>query len=199
MRKRVGLFLSALVSFEVLLLVSITLCVAVRPASAAQGDCSQPVTNGLKPTASDCLFVLKVAVGSETCSPECICAPKGTLPTTATDALNCLKYAVGQSVELICPCQGTTVTNPPSTCPPTTTTTVALCGGFLGTCAPGLCLDGQECTVFEPEQCGCTGPPVPCEQVYPVGMCSLGECPAGLHCRATSEGWPGCYGYCACL
>lgn len=193
MPKRVGLFLSALVSFAGLLLVSITLCVAARPALAEQGVCSQPVTSGVTPTATDCLFILMVAVDTETCSPECICAPKGTLPTTATDALVCLKYAVGQPVELVCPC------SPPSTCPPTTTTTLALCGDFLVPCAEGLCLDGQECTVFEPEQCGCTGPPAPCGDVYPVGMCSLGECPAGEHCRATSAGWPDCFGYCACF
>ena len=133
MRKRVGLFLSALVSFAVLLLVSITLCVAARPALAEQGLCSQPVTSGVTPTATDCLFILMVAVDTETCSPGCICAPKGTLPTTATDALVCLKYAVGQPVELVCPC------SPPSTCP------------------------------------------------------------AGQHGRATSAGWPDCFGYCACF
>lgn len=73
---------------------------------AAQGDCAQPVTNGSSPTASDCLFILRAAVGSATCDPACICAPKGSLPTTATDALLCLKTAVGQPVTLSCPCEG---------------------------------------------------------------------------------------------
>jgi hypothetical protein len=192
MRKRVDPSLSALVSFALLLLVSIVLRVAARPALAEQGLCSQPVTNGEKPAATDCLFILKVAVATETCSPGCICAPKGTLPTTSTDALICLQYVVGQPLALACPC------SPPSTCPPTTTTTLLLCGDSL-LCSEGLCLNWQECTVFEAEQCGCPGPPVPCGDVSPVGMCRLGECPAGKHCRATSAGWPDCFGYCACF
>ena len=58
-----------------------------KTASAAQGDCAQPVTTGSLPTASDCLFILRAAVGSAICDPACICAPKGSLPTTATDSL----------------------------------------------------------------------------------------------------------------
>ncbi len=71
---------------------------------AAQGDCAQPVSTGSQNTASDCLFILRAAVGSIVCSPACICAPKGSLPATATDALLCLKKAVGQPVALNCPC-----------------------------------------------------------------------------------------------
>ena len=74
------------------------------PALAAQGDCSQPVSTGSAPAASDCLYILKVAVGSLTCSPACICAPKGTLPTSSSDALLCLRKSVGQQVQLNCPC-----------------------------------------------------------------------------------------------
>lgn len=80
------------------------LLLAPRAAVAANGDCSQPNSNGSGPSASDCLFILKVAVGQTTCSPECICAPKGTLPTVASDALLCLRKSVGQSVTLNCPC-----------------------------------------------------------------------------------------------
>ena len=71
-----------------------------------QPKCAQPVSAGSLPVASDCLFILRVAVGNEVCPSGCICAPKGTLPTTATDALLCLKTAVGQSVTLSCPCAG---------------------------------------------------------------------------------------------
>ncbi len=67
-------------------------------------SCSQPISTGSRPTASDCLFILKAAVGSATCTPECMCAPKGSLPIAATDALVCLKNAVGQPVALNCPC-----------------------------------------------------------------------------------------------
>jgi hypothetical protein len=66
--------------------------------------CAQPVSAGAKPVASDCLFILRTAVGLQSCSPECACAPKGTLPVKATDALLCLKTATGQTVTLSCPC-----------------------------------------------------------------------------------------------
>jgi hypothetical protein len=74
------------------------------PAMAAQGDCGQPVSNGAQPLASDCLFILRTAVGSETCAPACICDTNGAGGTTATDALVCLKKAVGQAVDLLCSC-----------------------------------------------------------------------------------------------
>jgi hypothetical protein len=104
---------------------TLLLAAGAGPALAAQGACSQPVTNGARPTATDCLFILKAAVGSEVCSPECICAPKGSLPITATDALVCLKFAVGQPVELACPCSSTTVTTITSTTVTSITTTTS--------------------------------------------------------------------------
>ena len=67
--------------------------------------CSQPVSSGPTPVATDCLFILQAAVGTQTCSPECVCAPTGTLPVKATDALLCLRHSVGdESVPLQCPC-----------------------------------------------------------------------------------------------
>jgi len=80
------------------------LCFPVASFSA-QGDCSQPVSNGAVPVATDCLFLLNVAVGLQTCSPECICAPSGTLPAKASDALLCLNASVGGSATLDCPCE----------------------------------------------------------------------------------------------
>ncbi|RMD84591.1 MAG: LamG domain-containing protein, partial [Candidatus Dadabacteria bacterium] len=65
--------------------------------------CADPTGDGLIKV-TDCLYILKAAVGLLTCAPECICAPAGTLPATATDALACLKKAVGQAVTLSCPC-----------------------------------------------------------------------------------------------
>jgi hypothetical protein len=73
-------------------------------ALAANGDCSQPVSSGAAPVATDCLFILNAAVGLQTCSPECICAPTGTLPVKASDALKCLNASVGAPVALDCPC-----------------------------------------------------------------------------------------------
>ncbi len=66
--------------------------------------CAQPLSSGPGPSATDCLFILKAAVGAVSCSPACVCAPKGNLPPTATDALICLKNAVGSPVPLNCPC-----------------------------------------------------------------------------------------------
>jgi hypothetical protein len=90
--------------------------------------CSPPVRSGAAPVATDCLFILQAAVGSQTCSPECICAPTGTLPAKATDALLCLKHSVGDdTIPLNCPCNGgsTTTTSTTSTTggEPTTTST----------------------------------------------------------------------------
>jgi hypothetical protein len=99
------------------------LVAAVLVATFARADahaqepprCAQPVSTGAKPVASDCLFILRTAIGVQSCSPECACAPKGTLPVKATDALLCLKNATGQAVTLNCPC---TVCEP-SSCEPT--------------------------------------------------------------------------------
>ena len=66
--------------------------------------CAQPISDGDGPLATDCLYILEAAVGITTCTSECACAPKGSLPIMATDALVCLYAAVGGSVELNCPC-----------------------------------------------------------------------------------------------
>jgi hypothetical protein len=89
-------------------------------ATALRGDCGQPVSNGATPTASDCLYILKTAVGAETCTPECICDVNAAGGVTASDALTCLKKAVGQNVQLNCGagCISTTTT----TLPPVLTT-----------------------------------------------------------------------------
>ena len=100
-------------------LASVLLVPALARAQAQ--DCSQPVSAGENPVASDCLFILNVAVGNATCVPECICAPSGVLPAKATDALLCLNAAVGAPVDLNCPCSVTT-----SSTVSTTTTTVTL-------------------------------------------------------------------------
>jgi hypothetical protein len=95
--------------FTALLSVILT----ASPASAAALDCAQPISTGSGPVASDCLFILGAVVGSQTCSPECICAPSGTLPPKATDALICLADATGQSVTLDCPCDDEPPPPPP--------------------------------------------------------------------------------------
>jgi len=106
------------------LVAMICLIGSVNPARAALGDCSQPVSAGAAPVATDCLFILGVAVGLQTCDPACICAPKGTLPTSATDALVCLNASVGVPVDLQCPCEPSTTTT--TTVPTTSTTSTTL-------------------------------------------------------------------------
>ena len=99
--------------------------VVASNANAAQGDCSQPLSNGQIPVASDCLYILNAAVLLQTCTPQCICAPSGDLPISATDALFCLQKAVGQALTLQCPCgSGTSTSTTTSSTRLETTTTV---------------------------------------------------------------------------
>lgn len=83
------------------------LLVTAPNASADQGDCAQPVSEGPSPVSTDCLYILKAAVSLEVCDPECICQPSGGggNGVSATDALVCLNSVVGNPVTLQCPCQ----------------------------------------------------------------------------------------------
>lgn len=144
---------------------------AAPPASADLGDCSQPVSSGAAPVASDCLFILNVAVGVDECATECACAPKGTLPTTASDALVCLSVAVGGSTPLACPCtaETTTTTVPSTTTTTSSTTTVTVTTTTLpDPCTPNPCQNGGECFAIDAFEFSCfcmpewTGPT--CEQ-----------------------------------
>ena len=102
--------MSILRSFRVSLsslVLSAALFVAPSLVNAAQCDCGQPQSSGTGPAASDCLNILKTAVGgancnAATCSDARICDTDGNGDTTASDALVCLKKAVGQSVTLTC-------------------------------------------------------------------------------------------------
>jgi len=95
------------------------------PSWAAKGDCGQPVTNGAVPTASDCLFILQTAVGSQTCGDNpCICDTGGGPGVTASDALLCLKKAVDPDhVVLTCHCAVTTTSTSTSSTTSSSTTT----------------------------------------------------------------------------
>jgi hypothetical protein len=104
---------------------------ATRSEATDVAACSQPVSTGAGPVASDCLFILNVAVGLQTCG--CECDPNGDFKQTATDALTCLNIAVGVDLPLDCPCgvttttvdtTSTTVTTVTTTTTSTTTTTM---------------------------------------------------------------------------
>ena len=105
----------------VALLCSSIAVLAPAHATAAQGDCGQPVSTGTGPTASDCLYVLMAGVGAESC--DCICDTDGSGGIVASDALRCLMIVVGQPLDLACPCAASTTTS-------TTTTTLAPTPGF---------------------------------------------------------------------
>jgi hypothetical protein len=124
-------------------------------AAADQGDCGQPASSGPEPVATDCLYILNVAVGLLTCSPECACAPKGSLPISATDALTCLASVVGGSVAPDCPCDTTTTSTIATTTSSTTSTsttteynptTTSTTTTLPDPCDPNPCQNGGECT-----------------------------------------------------
>jgi hypothetical protein len=118
---------------------------------AALGDCSQPVSSGATPTASDCLFILQAAVGSLTCTTSCVCDPTGGGGITATDALTCLANAVGQDVALNCPCGDTTTTSSTILTTTTTldTTTTTTGGSTTTTTILSTCLVDTGLTVID--------------------------------------------------
>jgi hypothetical protein len=134
-------------------------------ASAALGDCGQPVSAGNASTASDALFILQAAVGSQSCEP-CVCdvdgAPSATI--TASDALRVLRRAVGQPLVLVCPdCPAgeCDASSPPE------------CGGACGaglTCAPhpiqtDACVCLNECELSSQPVCGGS-----CDAATPAGL-----------------------------
>ena len=77
--------------------------VAVRPETVDIRDLVNEVVTALAPRSDGAVaFRLETAVGAETCTPECICDVNAAAGVTATDALVCLKKAVGQDVTLDC-------------------------------------------------------------------------------------------------
>lgn len=92
------------------LLIAGLLMLAPAAARGANGDCGQPVTSGAKPSASDCLYVLKSAVGAVEC--DCVCDTNGSGSTLASDALLCLGVAVGYPLVMNCPCADLTIETP---------------------------------------------------------------------------------------
>jgi len=87
---------------------SLAILAAPQTATAARGDCGQPLSDGLRPVAADCLYILAASVGSKTCAPACICDVTGGDGISGTDALACLLYAVGGPGPLNCSCGPTT-------------------------------------------------------------------------------------------
>jgi hypothetical protein len=124
----------------------------VQCAAAALGDCGQPATSGNAPTASDALFVLRAATGSQTCEP-CVCDVDDSGGVSASDALRVLRRAVGQTIELLCP-----ACSPP----PCDAVQAPACGGTCTgdlTCAPDPLVEGEcaclsSCEASQAPACG---------------------------------------------
>jgi hypothetical protein len=119
---------------------------AATPARAANGDCSQPISSGARPVASDCLFVLRAAVGSEACQ-LCVCDADGNGSGAATDALVCLRATLDTGIELKCPTCGpttTTTTLPPGSTTTTYVTTMSTTSSTTST-TQVLCVDDFPC------------------------------------------------------
>ncbi len=110
---------------------------------AANGDCGQPVSNGTGPSAVDCNFILKSAVAAMTCE-LCVCDVNGSSSLNTTDALVCLKSAVGQNINLNCPPCGdvTTTTVEQGTGESTTSTSTT----STTTTIPVHCTSNGDCS-----------------------------------------------------
>jgi len=148
-------------------------------ALAGQGDCGQPVSTGTGSVASDCLFMLNVAVGIGACDPECICELSGAPPVTSTDALLCLNVAVGSIAQPACPCTTTTSS---------TTTTIKpgplACGDAEVPSCNGTCGINEACIVGI-DGCSCSS--LACGDVETAPQCS-GLCPTGSRCAIDGNG-----------
>jgi len=77
------------------LAVTLVSMIVALEAAAAIGDCGQPVTGGASASITDCQYILKAAVGIETCATECVCDTTGNGTVSTGDALLCLKSVVG--------------------------------------------------------------------------------------------------------
>lgn len=148
------------------------------PASspAALGDCSQPVNAGDLPKASDCIFVLRAAIGLLPCQ-LCVCDTNGSTGLSAADALLCLKVAVGQNVNLNCPGCGPTTTTTTTQPGPTSSTTTSSTSSTTST-LPVSCESNADCSSL--------GPPFRCNPF--TGNCdkpcnSTRDCQGFLECN----------------
>ena len=86
------------------------LCERCDAVSGCESACAAPLTFRARPSATDALFVLRVAVRIDDCEP-CLCDVNGNGNIAASDALAVLSMAVGEDIELACPAgTSTTVT-----------------------------------------------------------------------------------------
>jgi hypothetical protein len=197
---------------RMLVSIAILFLMLARPA-AAQSSCGQPVSSDAGPTASDALFILRAAVGSESCE-KCVCdvdASGGASPISAADALRVLRRAVGQAVELtcsMCDCTDGSAPTCEGTCPTGTFCTLdradgaqcvcrnecelsaaPTCGGSCASAAPDV-LACQDATfrveTEETSVCLCLPPDLEVCVDAAAPTCA-GLCPPGAVCVADPE------------
>ncbi len=146
----------------------------------AAASCGLPLSAGPAPRTNDCLFVLRAAVGLESCRP-CVCdtVESSDVEIGASDAHACLQAAVRDEALLSCPaCLETTTTLEP---PTTTTTTIS-----PTTTLPDPCPSIVEWTTH-------AGYGAPCAS---NADCAAGACDgATARCRTPTDFDPGWTGY----
>jgi len=180
-----------------LLLVLVALA---TPTFAAQGNCGQPLTTGNTPTATDALFILRTAVGLETCA-LCVCDVNDDGSTSATDSLLALRASIGIDVELQCPPCGA------AECPGIAQfvllagtrgecVTNADCGGFpcdpsIGRCRTASELDNGWTGLAHDADVNDIVPArlvLDCQGPAPCGDCNIVDLdPALLNCRCAGD------------
>src|SRR5207253_948789 len=90
----------------------LALAASAALASPAAAQCSQPISDGDKPTIGDCIYIARATIADLPCS-ACICDADGSGDVGIRDALRCLRSVLGSNVTLDCPaCEATTTTLP---------------------------------------------------------------------------------------
>ncbi len=117
--------LSNRISTRLWIVSLLLLVLSALPVSAAEPWCDDADAAGVVPRASDCLFILKAAIGVGSCEP-CACDIDDNGAVLASDALGCLWAAVGDSPALGCPPCASTTTSSTTTTLSTPTTTLTL-------------------------------------------------------------------------
>lgn len=171
-------------------------CLLSDAGAALASSCGAPLSADSVPRANDCLFILRAAVGLESCRP-CVCDTTGSADVAigASDAHLCLKAAVGADVALSCPeCMGTT-----TTLEPVTTTLGATTTTTLGTTTTST-MDVATTTTMLPGAC-----PAFVEWTTHAGHgplcssnadCDAGACdPESGRCRTATQFDPGWTGF----
>jgi hypothetical protein len=150
-------------------------------AHARKNDCAQPFTdNATGPVATDCLFLLKAATGSETCDTPCICDADGSGSIVATDALLCLIESVA-TAPLACNCPD--LHDPmyhfdPATCPYASQQSGMVATDYIGAFDQDVDPSVGNWTAGWSIELGNDTTP-PNHTVWtPVGLGTLGTCPA---------------------